>query len=171
MTSVCVGMVARSVKSSPPIEGVNQDRDRGGGQDNVEPLDPVAEALRQRKQEEAQHQDERDVRVAQRLRRDDREFAEQRRDAGDRRVEMEQRHPDRDGGGERGGKTDQPVDRSLLGFDVGFGLAQRLAGNRGTSQAGVDRANPTAQAAVPAACRSLPWLPSRALAGAVPMGR
>ena len=121
------------------LEGVDQDPDRDGGQDNVEPLDAVAETLRQRKQQEAQHQHERDVGVAQRLRRHDREFAEQRRNAGDRRVEMEQRHPDRDRGDERRGEADEPVRRALLVLDEGFGLAQRLAGDRGAGEAGVDR--------------------------------
>ena len=42
-------------------------------------------------------------------------------------------------GHECGGEADEAVGRALLVLDKGFGLAQRLAGNRGAGEAGVDR--------------------------------
>ena len=54
------------------LDRVDQDGGADQSQHHVPPADAVAEPQRHRKQQEAQHQHEGDVRVAQRLRRDDR---------------------------------------------------------------------------------------------------
>src|SRR5918994_1048671 len=77
----------------------------GEARDHIPPADAIAEASRQREQQEAQDQHEGDMRVAQRLRRDDGElisdegdFAKRPRDvakrpgSGHRGVKVEQRH-------------------------------------------------------------------------------
>ena len=97
--------------------------DDGGHRDDaghhVPPAHPVAEPRRQRKQQEAQHQREGDVGVAQLLRRHD----------GVGGVEMEQAHHHRDRGRDPAGPAHQPVGGAFLGLDEGFRLEQGLVRN------------------------------------------
>ena len=110
------------------LDRVDQDGGADQSQHHIPPADAVAEPHRHRKQHEAQHQHEGDVRVAQRLRRDDGRPAE-RPGAGDGGVEMKQRHHHRDGGGDVAGGAGQAVERALVGLDELFGLFQRSFGN------------------------------------------
>ena len=110
------------------LDGVKEDRGGDEPQGDIEPADAVAIALGERKHQEAQHQHEGDVGVAQRLGGDDGKIGK-RPGAGDRRVEMEQAHDDRDGGHRRTGPAGEPVGDALLGLHEGLGLAQLLLRN------------------------------------------
>ncbi len=76
----------------------------------------MAEALRDRKQQVAQEQNERDVNAAQYVRRHDAVCG----------IQVEQRHDHRKRGGEHSKRARQLVDRAFFGFDVLLGLFQRL---------------------------------------------
>ena len=110
------------------VDGVDQDRRAGEASDHVPPADAVAKPRRHRKQQEAQHQHEGDVGVAQRLRGDDRESRE-RPGAGDGGVEMKQRHRHGDGGDQRAGQADEPVDAPSSASIKSSALRKRLVGN------------------------------------------
>ena len=135
------------------LDGVDQDggADDAGG--DVKPADAVAEPRREREQEEAQDQNESDMRVAQRLGRNDREVGE-RPGAGDRGVEVEQRHRHRHRRDQRAGPADEPVDHALLGLDEGLRLAQLLCGNGRRSRHGLARGVPGILGHVPSASPS-----------------
>ena len=98
---------------------IDDGRDREDAGHDVPPAHAVAEARRQRKQQEAEHQREGDVDVAKLLGRHDR--------VG--RVEMEQAHDHRDRGRDPSRPAHQPVGGAFLRLDKGFGLLQRLVGD------------------------------------------
>ena len=98
---------------------IDDGRDRNDARHDVPPAHAVAKPHRQRKQQEAQHQREGDVGVAQFLGRNDR--------VG--RIEMEQAHHHGDGGRDPPRPAHQPVGGAFLGLDEGFRLQQRLVGN------------------------------------------
>ena len=108
--------------------GVDQDRRAGDAGGNVPPADVVAKPCRHRKQQEAQHQHEGDVGVAQRLGSDDGKIGE-RPSAGNRGVEVKQRHRHRDRGDQRAGPADEAIDHAVLGLDIGLGFAQSVFRN------------------------------------------
>jgi hypothetical protein len=112
------------------LDGVDQDGGAGEAEQHVPPADPVAEPRGHRKQQEAQHQHEGDMGVAQRLGRDDREVGEW-PGAGHRGVEVEQRHRHRDPGGGDARHAHQAIGRALVRLHIGFGDAQRLRRNGG----------------------------------------
>ena len=116
------GEVLRSVKSSPPCDQVDDDRDRQRRGQPVPPHDAVAEAPRHREDEEAQEQHEGDVDRPQRLRRHDRVGG----------VQVEGRHHERDEA--RRSRRARPA--SLLAAPssssiVLLGALQRLVADRG----------------------------------------
>ena len=157
--SSCVGDGGAVGEILAALDGVDQDGGAGDARHHVPPADAVAKARRHRKQQEAQHQHEGDVGVAQRLRRDDRKIAE-RPGAGDRRIEVEQRHRHRDRGRRAAGQAGQPVDRALLGLDEFLGLAsaprRKCPADPPPGRYGPLRHRPPALAALPASCRSSP---------------
>jgi hypothetical protein len=100
-------------------QGIDDGRHREDAGHDVPPAHPVAEARRQRKQQEAQHQREGDVDVAQFLGWYDRVGG----------IEVEQTHDHGDGGRDPSPPAHQPIGRALFGLDEGFRLLQRLVGN------------------------------------------
>jgi hypothetical protein len=94
--------------------------DRNDARHDVPPADAVAEPRGQRKQEEAQHQREGDMGVAQFLGRNDR--------VG--RIKMKQAHDHGDRGRNPSRPAHQAVGRAFLGLDEGFRFLQRLLGDR-----------------------------------------
>ena len=132
------------------LDGVDQDRGADQAKHHVPPADAVAMPRRHWKQQEAQHQHKGDVRVAQRLRRDDREIVE-RPGAGDRGIEVEHRHHHRDGGDDIAGGAGEAIDEprrprsnSSAFFECRFRNARRIT-----------REAPE--------CLPLPWFPRRRL--------
>ena len=95
---------------------VANDHQRHQRREPVPPADAMAEALRDRKQQETQEQNERDVDAAQYVRRHD----------AVRGIQVEQRHDHRQRGGEHPERARQLVDRAFFGFDVLLGLFQRF---------------------------------------------
>ncbi len=119
------------------FDGVDQDGGGGDSGNDVPPPDAVAEARRQREQEKAQPQNERDVRIAQRLGRDDREIGE-RPGARNRGIEVEQGHRHSqccDTGARPPGKA---IEGAFLGLDENFGLPQMLTGHRRRGRRSLD---------------------------------
>jgi hypothetical protein len=100
-------------------ERIDDGRDRKDAGHHVPPAHPVAKPRRQRKQQEAQHQREGDVGVAQFLGRNDRVS----------RIEVEQAHHHCNGGRDPSRPSHQAVGRAFLGLDEQFSLMQRLVGN------------------------------------------
>ena len=98
---------------------IDDGRDRKDAGHHVPPAHPVAEPRCQRKQQEAQHQREGDMGVAQFLGRNDR--------VG--RIEVEQAHHHRDGGRDPSRPAHQPVGGAFFGLDEGFRPLQRLVGD------------------------------------------
>ena len=87
---------------------------------DVEPLDAVAEARGERKQQETQQKHEGDVGVAQLVRRHDIVGG----------VEVEQRHRDGDPGHDSAGPARKPVGSAFFLLHVLLGLAQTFGGYR-----------------------------------------
>ena len=73
----------------PALDGINENRGAHDARRDVPPADTIAESLRERKQKEAQHQHEGDVRVAQGLGGDNGKIGERPR-TGDGGVEVEE---------------------------------------------------------------------------------
>ncbi len=124
----------REIVTAP--ERITDGGDRENAGDDVPPAHMIAEARGQRKQQEAQDERERNVRVAQLLRRDD----------GVSRIEVEQRHRHGDDRHRLTGETAQPVGCSLIGFDELFSFLEGFVRNSRRSISGRCRS--------PSSCRS-----------------